>query len=339
MWDPTEPVATRPLYWQPRASGGNVPLFYDHDGNKNVSDILGMNGGVAAHYDYAPFGAVMAQLGTFAVGNSWRFSSEYADEMSGTTYFNYRHYVPREGRWLSRDYMEEEQSYLYIENAPLNSEDRLGLTKCSKWDEKTIGISAHGSVYGGEGAFDGRAKKSSPKNWHPVDTGAKLFDVLRSNSSKDGPCCSCVKNLQIHSHANGSGISMRWDSGMFVQKPEKISDKQGLSYEQRGVPGAARDVMDLKREVEKENIIFCKSCKIVLYGCWTGQDNMLAQELSKVVKCSVIAPMGPASAANKKGNRIASPGDGTETRGFCADGWAEWRNGKKTSASSPIYGE
>ena len=83
-------------------------------------------------------------------------------------------------------------------------------------DEKTIGISAHGSVYGGEGAFDGRAKKSSPKNWHPVDTGAKLFDVLRSNSSKDGPCCSCVKNLQIHSHANGSGISMRWDSGMFV---------------------------------------------------------------------------------------------------------------------------
>ena len=31
-------------------------------------------------------------------------------------------------------------------------------------DEKTIGISEHGSVYGGEGAFDGRAKKSSPKN-------------------------------------------------------------------------------------------------------------------------------------------------------------------------------
>ena len=31
-------------------------------------------------------------------------------------------------------------------------------------DEKTIGISAHGSVYGGEGAFDGRAKMSSPKN-------------------------------------------------------------------------------------------------------------------------------------------------------------------------------
>ena len=36
---------------------------------------------------------------------------------------------------------------------------------------------------------------------------------------------------------------------------------------------------------------------------------------------------------------LASPADGTETRGFCADGWAEWRNGKKTSASSPIYGE
>ena len=39
-WDPTEPVATRPLYWQPRTAEGNCSLFYTHDGNKNVSEAV-----------------------------------------------------------------------------------------------------------------------------------------------------------------------------------------------------------------------------------------------------------------------------------------------------------
>ena len=34
------PVATRPLYWQPRTSQGNFSLFYTHDGNKNVSEAV-----------------------------------------------------------------------------------------------------------------------------------------------------------------------------------------------------------------------------------------------------------------------------------------------------------
>ena len=34
-WDPTEPVATRPLYWQPRTAGGDWSLFYTHNGNKD----------------------------------------------------------------------------------------------------------------------------------------------------------------------------------------------------------------------------------------------------------------------------------------------------------------
>ena len=31
------PVATRPLYGQPRTSQGNFSLFYTHDGNKRIS--------------------------------------------------------------------------------------------------------------------------------------------------------------------------------------------------------------------------------------------------------------------------------------------------------------
>ena len=36
-----------------------------------------MLGKVEAHYDYAAFGAVLAQKGDCAEANPWRFSSEY----------------------------------------------------------------------------------------------------------------------------------------------------------------------------------------------------------------------------------------------------------------------
>ena len=75
------PVATRPLYWQPRTSQGNFSLFYTHDGNKNVSEAVFYQRarGVAAHDEYAPFGEVTAQTrgnawGTLdlATDNTWR---------------------------------------------------------------------------------------------------------------------------------------------------------------------------------------------------------------------------------------------------------------------------
>ena len=58
VWDPTEPVATRPLAM--RAKNWGLNLFYTHDGNKNVSEVFyhAPQNGIAAHYDYAPFGAV-----------------------------------------------------------------------------------------------------------------------------------------------------------------------------------------------------------------------------------------------------------------------------------------
>ena len=107
IWDCTEPIATRPLVWN-RASGSSHPaLYYAHDGNKNVSEVVDSDVGIAAHYEYAPFGAVIAQHGELAELNPWRFSSEYAEDDTATIYYNYRHYEPEMGRWASRDLMEE----------------------------------------------------------------------------------------------------------------------------------------------------------------------------------------------------------------------------------------
>ena len=99
LWDPTEPVATRPLVW----TKNDISSYYAFDGNKNVSEVLAADGSVSAHYEYAPFGALTVSHGTSATANPFRFSSEYAEDDTATVYYNYRHYEPATGRWLRRD--------------------------------------------------------------------------------------------------------------------------------------------------------------------------------------------------------------------------------------------
>ena len=135
IWDPTEPIATRPLVlnsstFQPFHFSTS---YYTHDGNKNVSEVVASNTLLAAHYDYSPFGAVVAQYGVFAEANPWRFSSEYAEDDTETVYYNYRHYEPLMGRWMNRDCIEEIGGinlFLFVVNR-IDLFDVLGLKNVS----------------------------------------------------------------------------------------------------------------------------------------------------------------------------------------------------------------
>ncbi len=130
IWDPTEPVATRPLVWNCGASAA----YYAHDGNKNVSEVISADGILAEHYEYAPFGAVIAQRGASAAANPWRFSSEFAEDDTATVYYNYRHYEPVMGRWMSRDPIKSYEStlLLFCKNTPMVNVDYIGLA-AYKW--------------------------------------------------------------------------------------------------------------------------------------------------------------------------------------------------------------
>jgi hypothetical protein len=88
-WDPAESVATRLLMVE---RPGKYKMHVTHDGNKNVSELVFFSGGsgIAAHYEYAPFGAVTASTRStsvtaydFRTYNPFRFSSEYADDTLG----------------------------------------------------------------------------------------------------------------------------------------------------------------------------------------------------------------------------------------------------------------
>ena len=134
VWDPTEPVATRPLF---TTGSGNRKFFYTCDGNKNVSEFVHFEtrNGIAAHYDYAPFGAVTRAISasaitdnTFTTDNPFRFSSEYHDDTLGLVYYNYRHYNPIDGRWCGRDPIESCLNLqLYCNNFAIVKYDVLGL--------------------------------------------------------------------------------------------------------------------------------------------------------------------------------------------------------------------
>ena len=123
VWDPTESIATRPLF---TTGSGNRKFFYTFDGNKNVSELVHFEtrNGIAAHYDYAPFGAITRAISTsaitdnsFTTDNPFRFSSEYHDDTLGLVYYNYRHYNPTDARWCGRDLLESESEYLFLKQA------------------------------------------------------------------------------------------------------------------------------------------------------------------------------------------------------------------------------
>ena len=142
VWDPTEPVATRPLAM--RAKNWGLNLFYSHDGNKNVSEVFyhAPQNGIAAHYDYAPFGAVTRTASATRVTNRdlisenpFRFSSEYHDDPLSLVYYNYRHYNPLDGRWLGRDFLDNMNAdfnlYAFVNNSSITFFDFYGLSSSS----------------------------------------------------------------------------------------------------------------------------------------------------------------------------------------------------------------
>ena len=145
VWDPTEPIATRPLFTQ---RGTGYKFFYTRDGNKNVSELVHFEtrNGIVARYDYAPFGAVTRAISTSAVtdntfttDNPFRFPSpgglgriffsEYHDDTLGLVYYNYRHYNPMDGRWVSKAPLGEKGGInCYVNNLSIqNGIDFLGL--------------------------------------------------------------------------------------------------------------------------------------------------------------------------------------------------------------------
>jgi RHS repeat-associated protein len=115
------------------ASLDGETVFYCHDANKNVTDLVDDSGTHLVHYDYSPFGVQSFTLFTspFTVSlNPFRFSNEYFDDTTGFVEYKYRKYNPDLGKFLSRDPINEQGGlnlYAICNNDLINNWDELGL--------------------------------------------------------------------------------------------------------------------------------------------------------------------------------------------------------------------
>jgi RHS repeat-associated protein len=113
-------------------SGSHVGVYhFTYDVNGNVSEVLDDAGGIAAHYEYDPFGGLARSDGAYADVNPFRFSSKYLDVETELYYYGYRHYDPTTGRWPNRDPIGEEGGlnvYGMVGNDSVNLWDYLGLS-------------------------------------------------------------------------------------------------------------------------------------------------------------------------------------------------------------------
>ena len=131
-WDPSEPVATRPLALQTQSGW----FAFSFDLVKNVTELFDASGNIAAAYDYAPFGAVAESAGPAVSINPLTFSSEISDTTLGLQYYNYRHLNTLDGVWAGRDLIGEIGGinlYVLAGNNPVVFIDIMGMSFWDYW--------------------------------------------------------------------------------------------------------------------------------------------------------------------------------------------------------------
>ena len=128
---PSQPTATRPLAIQKDGTW----FTYGYDLTKNICEVFGPAGYIRTAYSYTPFGSVSASEN--GVVQNFQWSSEFYDSELDLVYYNFRHYSPSLGRFLSRDPIAEQGGlnlYAFVKNSVVFSYDLRGLTcaTCSK---------------------------------------------------------------------------------------------------------------------------------------------------------------------------------------------------------------
>ncbi len=253
LWDPTEPVATRPL----ATVADGTPYLYAHDANKNVSELVNaLTGETAAHYDYSAFGKTLIAAGFLRNRNPFRFSSEYVDDATGLTYYNWRHYDPVHGRWLSEDPIGEEGGlnvYGFGNNNLVNVFDQLGLAFSAgkyTFDEEKCVLNVELSwrvSYINKTNFEKWTSKKKD-DWENKAKGAiqNYFNNLELKCySENSGCCVCRNGVSVNfklviERRGGGHPGTRTD-----YYPKVITDGKSRSETIPGIREANLDIDDV----------------------------------------------------------------------------------------------
>jgi RHS repeat-associated protein len=159
-----------------------TPYYYVHDRLGSVRMVIDSAGAAVCSYTYKPYGQFYTGecVETSGVDNPWKFTGQYYDAEIEQYYLRARQYDPQMMRFTSRDSVNGQyispltlHKYLYCQNEPIDSMDRIGL-----WLESIH--RSFGNLCGGYATlFDYAALDIDKPAWNP------LFNDLHFKTKKE----------------------------------------------------------------------------------------------------------------------------------------------------------
>lgn len=109
----------------------NISAMPMYDGNGNIVQCFHIQAeNKIARFTYDPFGKVLSDTADLEGSLPFRFSTKFTDDETDLYYYGYRYFNNGNGRWLSRDPINEHGGYnlfLFVNNAPTLFCDYLGM--------------------------------------------------------------------------------------------------------------------------------------------------------------------------------------------------------------------
>ena len=116
--------------FKPNDDYEKMQFYYHPDHLGSSSYITNLDGEVAQHIEYVPFGEVFIEERNNTWNTPYLFNAKELDEETGLYYYGARYYEPRLSLWMSTDPMQEKYpqhtSYLFVGSNPVNAIDPDG---------------------------------------------------------------------------------------------------------------------------------------------------------------------------------------------------------------------
>jgi RHS repeat-associated protein len=97
-----------------------------YDANGNISEYMDSSGTIITHQEYDPFGNAVVSTGDAPAFTHW-FSTKPWCVVTGMVEYQFRKYRPGMGRWMSRDVIQGNNNYRFVNNDACCSIDLYGL--------------------------------------------------------------------------------------------------------------------------------------------------------------------------------------------------------------------
>lgn len=202
--------------------GGLQPRFFARDHLGSVRSVISGTGTVAATLNFDPWGRRTPVSGTDET--SLAFTGHWLHDSSGLVMAPYRAYAPWQGKWISRDPIQEYGGinlYAYVENHPVNYLDPTGL----------LSLTGNGGVNGRVGMATGSASigfETSQSNPLPVlvggygggatskpDVSVGLFVNGAVTGDTNGRSWEISYGFDLPFNLLGGSVDVHWDDGGF----------------------------------------------------------------------------------------------------------------------------